>query len=174
MSLESITLAVLLSAVSCAVAAQDIFAKKGLFSLFEPSLAMLHPIDGKNTLGEYPVLNVGTDLRLVVSSVSYSTPHNTPLGRAVMFSQRDKKHLLVMQMSANLIQSPGSDWTDEPCKREDLLWKRSTGKNMTDVNCVAINHLVSYFASPTGEFQQVFNLAKSEGLEFPPTALQYL
>lgn len=153
--------------------AQDLFVKKSLFSQYEPvEMKKLQSIGEKNTVGEYPMLNVGEELRHLLSKVSYSTGTSVPLGRVVAFADRDKKHLVSVDMTANLQQANTSDWVDEPCKRTDFLWSRSTGGQFRDVNCVSINHVVNYFVNPTGEFQQILVLAKDDGVEIPPTIVR--
>jgi len=80
--------------------------------------------------------------------------------------------LIGFDVTANLGQAQMSDWIDNPCKRDDILWKRSLGGQISNLNCVTINHLINYFVNPSGEFQQVAVWAKDEGISFPPTAIR--
>jgi hypothetical protein len=75
-------------------------------------------------------------------------------------------------MQANLQESNSPDWVDEPCKREDFLWKRSIGGPIRNINCASISHLVNFFVTPTGEFQQLATQFRDEGIELPPTTVR--
>lgn len=172
MKLAKKTASLMLIFISISTSAQDLFLKKSLFSSYEPVKSKLSYIDQKDTLGEYPILKTGEKMRLMFSKVNYSTGTVVPLGRAFMFSEKNKKFHVGIDMTANLQQTNMSDWTDTPCKREDFLWKRSIGGEFKDVNCVAINHSVNYFVTPTGDFQQILVMAKDEGIEFPPTIIR--
>jgi hypothetical protein len=158
--------------ISSEVLAQDLFYKKGVFSQFESQVEKNQIINDRNTIGEYPIVKTGEEMRAVFSKVNYSTGVSVPLGRVAMFSQKDKKLLFAVDVTANLSQASSSDWVDEPCKREDFIWKRSTGKSIKDVNCVSINHIVNYFVNPTGAFQQILVWSKDEGIEIPPTIIR--
>jgi len=170
--MKLISIAALTLMMTASVLAQDLFVKKGIFSPYEPATEKLQKITPKNTVGEYPILQVGDEMRLLMSKVNYSTGAIVPLGRVVMFTSRDKKFHAGLEMTANLQQTNMSDWTDTPCKREDFLWKRSVGGKISDVNCVTINHIVNFFVNPTGEFQQMLVIAKADGIEIPPTIIR--
>jgi hypothetical protein len=152
--------------------AQDIFIKKNIFSQHESVAEKLQIITQKNTVGEYPIIKIGDEMRLIWTKVTYSTGTVVPLGRAVIFTSKGKKVLHTLDMTANLAQANSSDWTDEPCKRDNFLWKRSLGGNFKDINCASINHIVNHFVTPTGEFQQILVAAKDEGIEIPPTIIR--
>lgn len=154
------------------VQAQELFYKKGIFSQYESQVEKNQIISDKSTIGEYPILRTGEEMKAVFSKVNYSTGVSVPLGRVTMFSQRDKRFLFGVDVTANLSQASSSDWVDEPCKREDFIWKRAIGKSIKDVNCVSINHIVNYFVNPTGEFQQILVWAKDEGIEIPPIIIR--
>lgn len=165
--------AITLWLLSGTVLSQELFVKRGSFSAFEPiPLRPLQPIDVATTVGDYPVLKLGPELKIALAKVFYSTGAVVPLGRVVAFGDRDKKLHVVLDMSANLEVGNGSDWTDEPCKRVDYLWKRSTGGMFRDVNCVSINHIVTYFVAPTGDFQQIQRGLRDDGIEIPPTVVR--
>ena len=75
-------------------------------------------------------------------------------------------------MSVNLAQTNMSGWIDQPCKREDIIWSRSIGRSINDVNCATINHRVNYAVNPTGDFQQLLALANDQGFQFSPTVIE--
>jgi hypothetical protein len=154
------------------VAAQDMFAKKSIFSQYEPIVEKKQVANIKETIGEYPQLQIGEEMRVVYAKVSTATGAPIPLGRVTLFSERGKKLLYTVDTTVNLQQGASSDWTDTPCKREDFLWKRSIGGKFQDMNCVSINHFVNYFVNPTGDFQQIAVWAKDEGIEIPPTIIR--
>lgn len=161
----------LIISMSETASAQDLFTKKGFFSQFEPATENLQKVTAKQTIGGYPILQIGDEMRLVLSKVNYSTGVVTPLGRAYFVTTRDKKFHTALNVTANLESSNMSDWIDTPCKREDFLWKRSIGASINDVNCASINHLVNYFVNPTGDFQQIYRTLKDEEIEIPPTTI---
>lgn len=152
--------------------AQDLFAKKSMFSQFEPVAEKFQKLDKKNTIGEYPTLQPADGMQVVFSKVHFSTGAVVPLGRVVTFGSKGNKLHVAVDTTANLNQTASSDWTDTPCKREDFLWKRSIGGKFKDANCASINHIVNYFVTTTGEFQQIAVYAKDQGIEIPPTIIR--
>lgn len=149
------------------VVAQDMFVKKNFFSQYEAIVERNQISDIKSTIGEYPQLPLGEQMRVVYTLVTQATGVPIPLGRITLFSERGKKLLFSLDTTVNLQQGASSDWTDTPCKRDNYLWKRSIGGKFQDVNCVSINHLTSYFVNPTGEFQQIAVWAKDQSIEIP-------
>jgi hypothetical protein len=170
--MKLISIAALTLMMTASVFAQDLFVKKGIFSPYETATEKLQKITAKNTVGEYPILRVGDEMRLLMSKVNYSTGTVGALGRVVLFTSRDKKFHAGLDMTANLEQTNAPDWVDTPCKREDFLWKRSVGEHFRNVNCVSINHFVNFAVNPTGEFQQIVALIKDEGIEITPTMIR--
>lgn len=170
--MKKLTVALTLALMVSSAIAQDIFVKKSLFSQFEPAIEKNQIINDGHTIGDYPLLPIGEKTRVVFIKVNYSTGVSIPLGRVVMFSEKNKKLLHAIETTANLEQGPSNDWVDTPCKREDYLWKSSVGGVFKDINCVSINHFVNYFVNPTGEFQQIAALAKFEDLQIPPTIIR--
>jgi hypothetical protein len=154
------------------VAAQDMFAKKSLFSPYEATVEKYQVISGKSTIGEYPQLQIGEKMRVVYANVSSSTGVSIPLGRITLFSEREKKLLYAVDTIVNLEPGRMSGWTDEPCKRDNFLWKRSIGGEFQNINCASINHFTEYYVYPTGDFQQIVVWAKDEGIEIPPTIIR--
>lgn len=100
------------------------------------------------TLGGYPVLTLGGDNLFIVNLKATSAGGGTtplPMGRGFFIDARDNMFFASIFMDANLAQSAQAiDWTDEPCKASDVLWKRSTGGNFSNVNCVVISHVTKY------------------------------
>jgi hypothetical protein len=152
--------------------AEELFKKRSVFSQYESVAEKNQIASEKNTIGGYPMVKIGADMRILFTKVTFSTGAVVPMGRAFMFAHRDKKFLFAVDVTGNLEQTSSPDWKDEPCKREDFLWKRSLGKSFTSVNCVSINHLVNYFVKPTGELQQMLVLAKDEGIDVSPTVIR--
>jgi hypothetical protein len=158
--------------------AQELFARKNIFSEYEPAIEKYQIVSEKYTIGEYPLLKLDEKMQLVLARVRNSSNTNretgpvVPLGRVVTIAKRNNKFLMGFDVTANLGQAQINDWTDSPCKRDDILWKRSVGGQISNVNCVTINHLINYFVNPSGEFQQIAVWAKDEGISFPPTAIR--
>ena len=161
-----------LVAFSSTVFAQDLFNKDSLFSPNQPiKFELFQKIEPMYTIGGHPLIALGNDLSLVRLKVLPSTL-GTPLGYAYFFDIRDNKFFASLDVEANLESGRGGDWTDEPCKRTDFLWKRSTGGTFKNINCASINHLTKYWANPSGEFAQLLVAVREKNLEIPPTILQ--
>lgn len=94
-----------------------------------------------------------------------------PLGNTYWIETKDKKMISGMRVSANLTQNLSSDWTDEPCKRDDILFKKNLKGLYENINCVTINHLVNFMVRPTGIYQSILGVARDNGIEIPPTVL---
>lgn len=154
--------------------AQEIFVKKGFFSAHEVAFERFNPITPKYTAGGYPIISTGQEYRLLSARIASSTGGGAsiPIGHAVMFSERNKKHSITLNVTANLSGGAISEWVDEPCKREDFLWKRSIGRGRSEINCMSINHIVKYMLNPTGEYQQMLVWARDEGVDIAPTLLR--
>lgn len=136
-----------------------------------PSVAQFEP--APFNIGGYPILDLGSQLGLVGQTTTYSTGMSSglPLGNVVLVDIREGKFFASIEMQANLQQGNMSGWTDEPCKRENFLWKRSTGRAFENINCASINHVTNFYASPTGVHQQYLGQFKQIGLEVPPTVI---
>jgi len=154
--------------------AEEMFVKKSFFSQYEAVVEERQPLNNVSTVGGYPILDVGEELTHLLSNVSDSTGVAVKMGRTVLFAVKDGKHHVSIDMLANLERGNMSNWTDDPCKRDDFIWKRSTGGKFSDVNCVSINHVVDYFVRPTGRFQQVVVWAQREKVEIPPTIVRVI
>ena len=55
------------------ISAQELFNKKGVFSQYESQVEKNQIISEKNTIGEYPILKTGEEMKAVFSKVNYST-----------------------------------------------------------------------------------------------------
>lgn len=161
-----------LALASASSLAQELFFKKSLFSQFEPAIEKFQSLDKKSTIGGYPILPVTDGMQIGLIKVEYSTGVVVPSGRVVSFAENSGKFFVGLDIRSNLSQAPASDWTDSPCGREDFLWKRSIGGKFADINCVSVNHIVSYFLTSTGEFQQLAVYLKDRKIEVPPTIIR--
>ncbi len=170
--MKALLLATLSSLIIYDASAQDLFARKSAFSQWESVVEKSQVVTERNSVGGYPVLKVDEEMRALFSKVNYSTGVTVPLGRVYLASQKEKKFAVAIDITGNLSQASSSDWKDEPCKREDFLWKRSLGKDFRSVNCVSINHVVNYFVKPTGEFQQMLVWFNDQGIDVPPTIVR--
>jgi len=76
-----------------------------------------------------------------------------------------------MEIYSNLTTGEGAYWTDEPCKRNDMLFKKQFASGRED-NCVTINHITHFMANPEGKAIELYAMFKEQGIELPPTVLQ--
>ena len=145
-----------------------------LFSKNEPlPFEIGQTVKNTDTIGGYPVWDNGGKWRLLHLSVGYSTGRAmpAPLGSSYWIESKDKKMISGMLVTANLTPNLSADWTDEPCKRDDFLFKKNLKGLHENINCVSINHLVGFMVSPTGIYQSVLGVARDNGIEIPPTVL---
>jgi hypothetical protein len=128
-------------------------------------------LEADATIGGYPLWQ---NWRLfdISKTNSVGSAVSVPMGTVRLFQTDNKKFVAVMTVSANLAQGNAADWSDEPCKREDLLFKVSTGGVFSNVNCATINHLVAFPGNPSGKSAEFYALLKEQGVEIPPTVLQ--
>lgn len=161
-----------LVAFSSTVFAQDLFKKDGFFSQSEPiKFELFQKIEPMYTIGGRPLIPLGNDLSLVHLKVSPSTL-GTPLGSAYLFDIRDNKFFASLDVESNLDAGRGGDWTDEPCKRNDFLWKRSTGGAFKNINCASINYVTKFWANPSGDFARILVSVREKNVEIPPTIVR--
>lgn len=156
-----------------ALVAQTSFASD-VFDRYEPrSYSLADRLEADATIGGYPIWNGEGKWRLVEIKRydSTGTAMSVPMGRVTVIQTENKRFVAAMDVIANLAQGSASDWTDEPCKRDDLLFKSSLGGAFTNVNCVTINHLANYMRNPGGKIAEAIAEAKSQGVEIPPTVL---
>ena len=160
--------------VSIILTSANAFAQELFVGRDPVSFSFLQKVQSSQSIGGYPIPKVGGDWGLVHLKTSYSTgmASGLPLGNSYMVDIRDNKFIASLEMQGNLEYMNMSDWVDEPCKRDNLIWKRSTGGQFKDINCASINHYTKYFSSPTGDFQQYLAKFRQMGLEFPPTIIR--
>ena len=127
------------------------------------------------TIGGYPIWQGENKWRMlaILRSDSTGTAASIPLGQLRVFQAEDKKLVSVLQVSGNLTGGSSSDWTDEPCKREDLLFKSSIGGKFQNVNCVTINHYTGFLSNPDASWATLYALLKEQDIEVPPTVLRF-
>lgn len=136
----------LLSLYACSGFAED------LFSNHKPvEIAPLQKVAAGQTLGGYPILNLGNELVIAqlqtINAGGLTT--SLPIGVGAFIDARDNAFFASIVMEGNLVQSgEAADWTDEPCKKDDFLWKRSVGRNFSNINCATI--------APITEFSQQY------------------
>jgi hypothetical protein len=123
-------------------------------------------------LRDYPILPIGGNWNYQLSKSYESFKGGVIFGRLVAIDIRDKKMFAGLDMKGNLNNPRSSDWIDEPCKREDYLWKRNIGGKFKNINCATINHWVDFYKNPTGEFQQLLVFQNDIGTEIPPTVIK--
>lgn len=145
-----------------------------VFDRYEPRTHnLLERLEANATIGGYPIWNGEGKWRLVEikRSDSTGTAMSVPMGRVTVIQTENKQFVAAMDVNANLAQGTASDWTDEPCKRDDLLFKASLGGAFTNINCVTLNHLADYQRNPGGKFAEAIAEVRSQGIEIPPTVL---
>jgi len=145
-----------------------------LFPNLEPrAFEFGQPINKSDTIGGYQIWQNDGKWRLFHLDLSHSTgvAFGIPLGTASWIQTDQGRFVAGMEVRANLREAQAGDWTDEPCKRNDLLYKKNLKGLYTNVNCVSINHLVNYFANPSGRYQEYLVKFREHKIEFPPTVL---
>ena len=147
-----------------------------LFNQNEPaSYTSFQRLPPTSNLRGYPIPGFGNEQTLLFLWVAYSTGLGSgiPLGSVHAADIRGKKYFAGIQMTGNLSESTFiGDWTDEPCKREGFLWKRSIGGKFQNINCATITHTVRYYETPTSEYQRVLVHFREQGIELPPTIVR--
>lgn len=146
--------------------------------LFDGRKAIQHgfldALESGSTAGGYPIVPTGDQQQMLHLEVTSSTGLGSglPLGRAHLISVRNNALSTAINMQVNLEQDIHiGEPNDDPCKRDDFLWKRSTGGRFRDMNCASINHMVNFFKNPTGKFQQYLVYAREKNWDIPPTVL---
>ena len=119
-------------------------------------------------------MNLGNQWGLTYAKTSFSTgsASGLPLANVFAIDIRNKKLFAAIDIQANLAQMSMSDWIDEPCKRDDFIWKRSIGGAFKNINCASISHRVNYFVTPTGYFQQILGSLRSAEVDITPTVVE--
>ena len=101
------------------------------------------------TVGGYPILNLGSPLVIMdlksapVGGMEGESPLS--VGLAALADARENRLFAAVWVEANLSENGRlADWTDEPCRADDFLWKRSTGGAFNNINCVTISPLLHF------------------------------
>ncbi|MES2977133.1 MAG: hypothetical protein V4731_01820 [Pseudomonadota bacterium] len=169
--MKKIGMAVLATVLALQVGAQELFVRQG-FSGYAPiKMTSLEVVGREATVGGYPMLQTGLDLKFLTANVFSSTGVVLPMGQIIVGAHREKKLLFMMNMRTNLEQNRAQSWNDDPCKRTDLLWKRATG-GIQDVNCATINHGANFLRNPSGNFAKADFELKEAAIETPATVIQ--
>lgn len=146
-----------------------------VFERFEPrSFSGGDRLENDASVGGYPVWPGERQwqmLALVRTSTVGATPP-VPLGELRAFHIEGDKLIAVIQERGNLRDGNGDDWTDEPCKRNDVLFKASLGGKFRDVNCVMINHVTSFLGNPSESWATFYSFLKDKGIDVPPTVIR--
>lgn len=162
--------------VICAVFLSQAAIAADVFDGTQPRpFKLADPLELDATIGSYPIWQGEKKWRLydIVRRDSSGMASPIPLGDVKIFQTEGKKFVAAMTVTANLATGSASDWNDEPCKRNDLLFKASLGGKFSNVNCVTLNHITNYPGNPGGRGAELFSLMKEQGVETPPTVLQF-
>lgn len=154
------------------VATQVVFSAE-LFPDGKPlSMTIGDRIEPGSTVGGYPIWNGEGKWRYLESAKWDTTGVVVGLGRATVFQTENKQFVATMSVIGNLALAPSRDWTDEPCKRDDYLFKSLSGGPFRNINCVSINHIVGYPGNVTGKDAEAFAFFKEQGIDVPPTVIR--
>lgn len=161
--------------VSFAIFLSQTAVAMDVFDSAQPrSFKLADQLETDATIGGYRIWQGEKKWRLydIVRRDSQGAASPVPMGDVRLFQTEGKNFVAAMTVSANLATGSASDWNDEPCKRDDLLFKASLGGKFSNVNCVTLNHITTYIGNPSGRSAELFNLMKEQGVEIPPTVLQ--
>lgn len=175
MPISKIKIIVLLSFVIASECfGADLYFRGSAFSEYQSlHTKTFQKLEITDTLGGYPLLPIGGELFQIYTKLTYATGGpRLQMGRLTVLALVDKKYIAAVDMRANLEESSYSDWIDEPCKRDNYIWKRSTGGPFKNINCVSINHVVNYMVNPKGDFQQLKVILHEAGIDSTPTIIR--
>lgn len=147
------------------VAAADLFVRQ------QPrSFTLAESLEANTTLGSYPIWQGNGPWRIVDLVRRDSSSGRVAIGEAVLFQIKNKQLHAVLTVTGTL-GGESVRWGGEPCKRDDMLFKASTGKSIWEDNCFTLNHLTSYMSNPGGKSAELYVSLQSQGIETPPTVL---
>lgn len=132
------------------------------------------PLESDAAIGGYPVWQGEGKWRItdIVKRTSNGSV-GIPFGDLLAFQTENKQLVMAMYTSATI---GGTDrnmfWTDDPCKREDLLFKHGNSASRSGFNCVTINHIVGYMSNPSGKSAEAVALIHEQGGLVPSTILR--
>jgi hypothetical protein len=131
------------------------------------------PLELNATIGGYPIWQGENKWRLFEITRKDSIGDAAiPMGNVRAFQTENRKLVATMLVSVNLSESSMNNWVDDPCKRDDMLFKESIGGKFSDINCITINHIANYLNNPGGQSAKLYALWKEQGIDVPPTVLQ--
>ncbi len=131
-------------------------------------------LESDATIGGYPIWQGEKKWRIANISTRNSSgdAQPIPLGELVLFQTEGKKFVAMMVVTANLAQGGSKGWYDEPCKRDDMLYKASSGPDFWNENCITINHVTGFPGNPTGRSAELYSLLRENGVDVPPTIIR--
>lgn len=132
------------------------------------------PLEVDSTMGGYPIWAGEGKWRVMELKKFVGSGATPDMGSLEVFQTESGKMVSFLAVRANVGSANASDWTDEPCKRDDYLYKASLGGTFRDVNCISLNHIVGYPGNPGGKGAELFALLKKEKIETPPTVLRMI
>ena len=147
-----------------------------LFTNLQPrSFQLADSLEADATIGGYPIWKSDGKWRLfdIVRRESSGSGASVALGDIKVFQTAEKRLVAVMIVSSNLTQN-NLRWLGEPCKRDDMLYKANIGRSTWEDNCVTLNHITNYANNPGGKDAELYALFKEQGIDTPPTVLQFL
>jgi hypothetical protein len=144
-----------------------------LFSGTKPSqFELAEPLSKGAMVGRYPIWQGENKWQIFeISARDSAGGSSVTLGDVRVFQAENKKLFATMLTSGNLTNSSMTDWLDEPCKRDDLLFKASIGGKFSNINCITINHFTRYLSNPSGQSAKLYAYWKDQGVDIPPTVL---
>ena len=135
---------------------------------------MAQPLAKGSTIGGYPIWDGEEKWKIVhASTYNSSGPGNAiKIGKLGLLQTEDKTFVAYMEVSGNVSAGSNRDWSNEPCKYENLLFKANLGRAFDNINCVTITHATGYYSNPTGMYSKIYALMKDQGIDIPPTVIK--
>jgi hypothetical protein len=146
-----------------------------VFNRAQPrSFSMADPLQPDATIGGYPIWQNEKKWRIwnIARRDSGGSAQTVPLGDLHLFQTDGGKFVATMSITVNLAQGGAVGWSDEPCKREDVLFKASFGSDFWNENCVSINHITGFPGNPSGRGAELNTLFRESGVDIPPTVIR--
>ena len=138
------------------------------------SFQMAQPLTNGSTIGGYPIWDGEGKWKIVhASAYNAAGPGNAiKIGKLGFLQTDDKTFVAYMEVSANVTAGSNNDWSNEPCKNENLLFKANLGRAFDNINCVTISHATGFYANPSGMYTKIYALMKEQGIDIPPTVIR--
>lgn len=127
-----------------------------------------------NKLAGYPVLIPDKPWVFMFSKIHQSTGTGSgvPIGETYgAFLNNNTLHYAIDNQINLAERSNISDWTDEPCKSDDFLWKRSTGGKFNNINCATIDFNPIFKSHAASIFLGVFGKIRKIDYKIPETSI---